>query len=224
MPSTPKKKTSRREILCSTRPGKSFGSQAPQAQTTTSGARRVGGRRAAYLEAEPGRERACRTARVEHARVGLEEHGAQILAAERRVETPGLFRGQALAGDPEPSQRRLAPRGEVAVAAVEPRDSDRLEQPQPGLGLEVAPELEGAPGKERVPLDVAVREAQKARVPTGAGAHVAGRVLLDERHVPAAPRQLARGRSAEDAGADDDGGIHAGSVGVTLSWRTSGRW
>ena len=36
-----------------------------------------------------------------------------------------------------------------------------------------------------------------------------GRVLLDERHVPAAARQLARGGRAEDAGADDGGCAHA---------------
>ena len=125
---------------------------------------------------------------------------------------------------PSRSSVRLAAVGEVARAAVEPRDADRLEQALRRSRASSSRQSSSARrAEQRVPVLVAVREAQQARVAARAGADVAGRVLLDERHVPAAAVELARGRGAEDAGADDDGGAHD-SIGVTVSASTSGRW
>ena len=97
--------------------------------------------------------------------------------------------------------KSLAPR-------IEPGDADGLEERQPGLGLELAPELERPQRAPRVPLLLAVCEPQEARVAARAGADVARRVLLVDLHLEAAPAKLARDRGAEDAGADDGGAPH----------------
>ena len=183
----------------------------------------VVGRGAAGRDVERAGERAGGRSGVEDPRLGLEQDRPEVVAADGGIQASRLGRGQALAGDPEPGESRLAAGGEVVGRGREPRDADGLEEPLARLALEVAPELERAARRQRVPVLVAVREAQQARVTSRAGADVAGRVLLDEGHVPAATVELAGGRGAEDARADDDGGAHD-SIGVTVSASTSGRW
>ena len=90
--SAPKKKTSRREIFSSTRPGKNCGSQEPQAQTTTSAAgsivrastRPCSRQHAAALAVLD--EQLRRAPRVQDARLRLEQHGMEVVGLERRVE------------------------------------------------------------------------------------------------------------------------------------------
>ena len=210
-PSTPRKNTSRREICSSTRSGKSFGSHAPQAQTTTSAVGWVGRLEPPLVEATPSRRRLGEELRRPAARGGRRRRARRAPTSSSSPPSDGYSAARLLGREPlaagSPSRASVASRLVVkpVAAARTTRRRPARRGATPRLVLELAPELERAPREPRVPLGVAVREAQQARVAARAGADVARRVLLDERHVPAAPRELARGRGAEDAGSDDDG-------------------
>src|SRR5262249_20396806 len=118
--------------------------------------RSVGRRGVPRLHAQPARERPRREPRPEHARPGLEQRRAQVVDAERWEEPLRLLGRQALARDLEPPERPLAPPCEVVVARLEPREADGLEQLHARLRLDLPPELERPPYRQRVPLRVAV--------------------------------------------------------------------
>ena len=146
-PSVPKKKTSRREIRSSTCSGKSFGSHAPQAQTTTSARGGVGGgrRRASRAGRRAGSpsstsscvaRRACSTPES-----GSYSTPLQVVDAERRVEAARVVRRQPLARDAGRLERRRGSAASKPSSRLgEPRDADRLPDLRAGLLLQLEPE------------------------------------------------------------------------------------
>ena len=89
-------------------------------------------------------------------------------------------------------------------------DRAALEQAVPpqqrltAAALEVVPELERAHGQPHV-VGIGMREAEGARLVAGATEVVADRVLLEQRHAPAALGEDPRGSRAHRAGTDHDG-------------------
>ena len=115
---------------------------------------------------------------------------------KRRAPSSGASRSTGIAllfEDP------LARRAPAVACPEEPGDAARDEELGSRLALQLAPELERAPGRARVPGVVAVREADQPRLAARRGAHVAGRVLLDDGDVPAARDEPQGERAAEDA-------------------------
>src|SRR5262245_29309582 len=108
------------------------------------------------LDPQVTREEARRVAGEDHTGAGLIERRAQVVAAERRVQPARLLRCQPRARDAQPVERRLAAPREVVVAGLEPGDADLVEELRAGLALELVPELEPAPGHQRVPGEVSV--------------------------------------------------------------------
>ena len=96
-------------------------------------------------------------------------------------------------------------------AAEEPGDAAGDEELLPRVLLELAPELERAREPSACTRRCAVRAADQPRLPARRRTDVAGRVLLDERDLPAARDEPECERAAEDPGADDDRARQAGS-------------
>ena len=132
----------------------------------------------------------------------------EVAGLERGVEVARVVGAQPLVRDAGGLERRPALLLEPVLPQREPRDADRLPDARARLFLQVEPDRARAAREPRVPLDTAVCRTREARVAAGAGAHVARRVLLDQRHVPAAQRQLPRGGGAEDSRTDDGGAAH----------------
>ena len=226
--SAPKKKTSRREIRSSTCRGKSCGSQAPQAQTTTSAAARRRRAPAVRLDAraEPLRlvdEQLRRAARVQHARVGLVEDargGRRGRATGRgRVPPPARATRSAM---PSRAERLAALRLEAVAPPREPGDADRL----PDADAVSTPAARARASR--------ARRASRLYHSTSPWAMRSSRVSPPEadRTVPGAycstsvtsqPRSASsRAVDAPKTPAPTTTACHA--VGVTVSERTSGRW
>ena len=194
----------------STASGKSFGSHAPQAQTTTSArggsagsTRRVStpqarARAPASPAARRSRRRPARRARsAGRRRRARGRAAAPPPASAARTGSPSRRSVASLSSrkPPSPVPNHATPTGSNRRAPLSASSSRHSSSPRSA--------------RPRVPLGLAVREADEPRVAARRRAHVTGRVLLDERHVPAAPRQLAGGGGAEDARADDGRGAHA---------------
>src|SRR5262245_10844676 len=164
----------------------------------------------AALDRELGRD-PRRISGPEHSGLGLEQDRLEPLSIEAREEARALVGCEQLDGDPLLEQDAFALLAPPVRAGEEPRDTRRDDELGSRLALEVAPEVERAAGRARVPGVVAVREADQPRLPARRRADVARRVLLDERDVPAAGYEPERERAAEDPGADDEGATQAGS-------------
>ena len=188
------------------------------------GARRLGGGRPAGLDphgrarAPASRARAWRTPAS-----GSNSTELELVAAERRDSSRGAPRPASAARQAIPSRSSAASlrpvKSEKPVSNHATPTGSKSRTPVSSSSSRQSSSERRA---DSVYQSSSPCEKRSSRVsPPEPERTFARRVLLDERHVPAAPAELARGRGPEHAGADDDGAAHCG---VTVSRSTSGRW
>ena len=141
-----------------------------------------------------------RPPREDHGAVGLEDGGRVGLRAHLREQPRHVAMIELVVAHTGLAQRGGHRRhhGAALEQAVPPQ------QRLAAAALEVVPELERAHGQPHV-VGIGVREAEGARLVTRAAEVVADRVLLEQRHAPAALGEDARRGRAHRAGADHDG-------------------
>ena len=155
-------------------------------------------------------EQLRRAPRVQHARLGLEEHGMRGRRCRARD------RGRARRPDRATRTGCRGARASCGSAASKPSavranhatpTGSQMRVPVSSCSSSHIVRARRASSVYHSTLPCASRE--EAGVAAGARAHVARRVLLDERDVPAAQRELTRGGCAEDACSDDRCAAHA---------------
>ena len=161
-----------------------------------------------------GGQRADRALRAQHARLGLEEHEAQVVAAEAREQPPGGGRIEPLARDALRGHGPLGGRLPAVLAVGEPGHAALLHQRLARLGLELPPQGAGAARARGVAGIRPVGGPDQPRLAARGRPWIAGLALVDQRDAVPGPCQPPRERRPEGAGADDDH-VHRRDASVT---------
>ena len=224
----PKKKTSRREMRSSTTLREVLRQPGAARPDDDVGPRRLGDGRLAGLEPDAVPDRRPRRAAASRAaRAGRPSRARRAPRAGRRRRATDRGRAHRPATAIRSARR---PRRASSCSGPRSRPSRCANHATPtGSQMRVPVSSCSSSQSVRARCDrsvyhstLAVRGAREARVTAGARADRSRGVLLDERHVVAAERELARRRGAEHARAHHRDRRHAG--GVTVSESTSGRW
>ena len=144
-----------------------------------------------------------RAARQDHGAVGLEDRRRVGLRAHLGEQPRDVAVVELVVADARLAQRRGHRRHDRAAL----QQAVAAQERHAAAALEVVPELE-RPHRQAHVVGVRVREAERARVVARAAEVVPDRVLLDQRHGPAALGERARRGGAHGAGSDDDGRPH----------------